>query len=457
MCEPGPASSCLTYQQTTGQQTPCFKTGQQTSAVSHSRTSSSGSGDGVLLSVANLASRGKKNSSRPKTEQDNVSLRSGGSSQEYNVRSSGPSQKCCQQSDLSDNSLSSELSLDPVTNGDVHEYVRVPNGDVIDDLAMGQGESMEGGDDKLRNDPEGLDEHDGTSYASFLSVDKRLFARLQEELRLKEEEVGRLSRIRDDVEAELEELTASLFQEAHRMVREANVKAAQAEKSLAESDMKIDGLETEVAALKTLVITSTPAMPNKHLHPHIDPKNGRGKGATSAPGSPAKERSSDSNCNDTPDPPPPERHFDPVIRQEYNLWKKSPTMDKNQAFLARIYREDIVPCLTFPNTKLSESVLSAVSSNTLSITPVTDLDSQQVDCSLLQVPRRCRHVVRLAEAEDEFPVGALARNRIAAVCDFITYCRYVTQGLVKSHTNDVYWELMERRKQMALARLGFST
>ena len=47
---------------------------------------------------------------------------------------------------------------------------------------------------------------------------------------------------------------------------------------------KIDGLETEVAALKTLVITSTPAMPNKHLHPHIDPKNGRGKGATSAPG-----------------------------------------------------------------------------------------------------------------------------------------------------------------------------
>ena len=49
----------------------------------------------------------------------------------------------------------------------------------------------------------------------------------------------RLSRIRDEVEAELQELTASLFQEAHKMVREANVKAAHAEKALVESNMKV--------------------------------------------------------------------------------------------------------------------------------------------------------------------------------------------------------------------------
>ena len=67
------------------------------------------------------------------------------------------------------------------------------------------------------------------------------------------------------VESELHELTASLFQEAHRMVQEANVKAASAERCLHEADMKIDGLETEVAALKTLVLTSTPARPNRHL------------------------------------------------------------------------------------------------------------------------------------------------------------------------------------------------
>ena len=75
------------------------------------------------------------------------------------------------------------------------------------------------------------------------------------------------------VESELHELTASLFQEAHKMVQEANVRAAASEKSLIEADMKIDGLETEVAALKTLVLTSTPARPNRHLlHAKNDPR-----------------------------------------------------------------------------------------------------------------------------------------------------------------------------------------
>lgn len=40
--------------------------------------------------------------------------------------------------------------------------------------------------------------------------------RAHEELKLKDEEVARLSRIRQDVEAELEELTASLFQVSHQ-------------------------------------------------------------------------------------------------------------------------------------------------------------------------------------------------------------------------------------------------
>lgn len=90
-----------------------------------------------------------------------------------------------------------------------------------------------------------------------------------EELKLKDEEVARLSRIRQDVEAELEELTASLFQEAHNMVREANQRAATAERLLEESRMKVEVLAAEVSALKTLVLTSTPAQPNPHLHPQI--------------------------------------------------------------------------------------------------------------------------------------------------------------------------------------------
>lgn len=61
-----------------------------------------------------------------------------------------------------------------------------------------------------------------------------------------------------------------------------------------------------------------------------------------------------------------------------------------------------------------------------------------------------------APSEPEtFYVCQLSRNRLAAVCDCVTYLRYIHQGLVKSHGNDVYWELMRLRKQMGLARLGY--
>lgn len=53
------------------------------------------------------------------------------------------------------------------------------------------------------------------------------------------------------------------------MVREANQRQATAERLLEESRMKSEVLAAEVAALKTLVLTSTPARPNPHLHPQI--------------------------------------------------------------------------------------------------------------------------------------------------------------------------------------------
>ena len=114
--------------------------------------------------------------------------------------------------------------------------------------------------------------------ASYLKLEAEL-VNVQKELKLKEEENIKLSRIRDEVESEMSELTASLFQEAHRMVGEANVKRASAEKFLAESNMKIDGLETEVAALKTLVLTSTPSQPNRHLHPQLTAMDNKNNGS----------------------------------------------------------------------------------------------------------------------------------------------------------------------------------
>ena len=70
--------------------------------------------------------------------------------------------------------------------------------------------------DEISEPPSPSAEHWGRAVAE---VKEQAIAKLQEELqraheelKLKDEEVSRLSRIRQDVEAELEELTASLFQ-----------------------------------------------------------------------------------------------------------------------------------------------------------------------------------------------------------------------------------------------------
>jgi len=68
--------------------------------------------------------------------------------------------------------------------------------------------------------------------------------------------------MKEQVEGELEDLTASLFQEAHKMVSEAKCKELSSERTLTETRMKLEGLEAEVAALKALLITSTPSRPN---------------------------------------------------------------------------------------------------------------------------------------------------------------------------------------------------
>lgn len=311
-----------------------------------------------------------------------------------------------------------------------------------------------------REDPEGNDQPDAPPTAglpSLQEVDRRLFGRLQEELtaahtelKLKEEEVTRLSRIRDDVEDELTELTASLFQEAHRMVREANVKALASEKALVESNMKVDGLYTEVAALKALVITSTPSKPNLHLHPQLDRRRSKERSlGSSNPGSPAKERTVEGAEEE-------KKYIDPVLRGEYLSWKKSPTLDPDIPFFARIYREDINPSLQFPAEELGLRVREAVLNNTLSINPVKDDEELPRNCSLFEQPRICSHRLTIGDTDTQsYYISQLARNRIASVCDFVTYCRYVTQGLVKSHVNEVYWQIMSRRRNMAIARLGF--
>lgn len=290
----------------------------------------------------------------------------------------------------------------------------------------------------------------------------------QKELKLKDKECERLSKVREQLEQELEELTASLFEEAHKMVREANTKQAASEKQLKEAWGKIDMLQAEVTALKTLVITSTPSSPNWELHPQLQSPSkavfrkghGRNKSTSSAVVTAVSQ-------NATPTPVSREcKEVDSILFAEFQSWKESPTLDKSCSFLDRIYREDVGPCLDFTKQELSELVRVAVEQNTLTIEPVASqmLPVVKVSaedsggpkkCALSGLPRTCKHRIMLGDSGNYYYISPSCRARITAVCNFFTYIRYIQQGLVRQDVELMYWEVMRLRREMSLAKLGF--
>ncbi|XP_074648751.1 guanine nucleotide exchange factor for Rab-3A-like [Tubulanus polymorphus] len=307
---------------------------------------------------------------------------------------------------------------------------------------------------------------------SLLEIREQTYTRLKEELikaqnalQLKDAECEKLSQVQVQMEKELEDLTASLFEEANRMVQDANVKRMHQEKLLAEANAKIEVLDAEVTALKALVITSTPSMPNRHLHPQIDSvkkdKASFMKGhRRSTSHHDIKSMAVDvididiNNPKTVADKPNVRGETDPLYLQEFLNWKCAPTLDHKHVFLHRILQEDVLPCISFVNKDLSSGVLETVKNNTLSIELIPGKNTFPRKCSLMETNRSCQHRIRLCDTGPWHFICQLARNRIAAVCNFYTYIRYIQQGLVKSEDNEIYWEIIRLRKEIALARLS---
>uniref|UniRef100_A0A671QDE9 Rab-3A-interacting protein-like n=1 Tax=Sinocyclocheilus anshuiensis TaxID=1608454 RepID=A0A671QDE9_9TELE len=191
---------------------------------------------------------------------------------------------------------------------------------------------------------------------------KEELAKAQRELKLKDEECERLSKVRDQLGQELEELTASLFEEAHKMVHEANLKQATAEKQLKEALGKIDVLQAEVAALKTLVLSTSPTSPCKEMPP--------GPKAPFKKGHARNKSTSSAMLGSQQEVAVTQPIVDSLLFTEFKVWKEEPTLERRCSFLERIYREDIYPCLTFSKSELGSAILEAVEQNTLSVEPV---------------------------------------------------------------------------------------
>ncbi|XP_075945327.1 guanine nucleotide exchange factor for Rab-3A [Anarhichas minor] len=252
------------------------------------------------------------------------------------------------------------------------------------------------------------------------------------------------------------------------MVHEANVKQAAAEKQLKEAQGKIDVLQAEVTALKTLVLTSTPSSPNRQLHPQLQPPGTRGAARH------VRNKSASGAFTSSPGKPEPSvsiaakehREMDSVLYAEFLLWKENPSVERSSVFLSRIYGEDIGPCLSFTRSELSQLVQSAVENNSLTIEPVAMsalpvVKASAIECggpkkcALSGMSRLCRHRIKLGDKGSYYYISPSSRARITAVCNFFTYIRYIQQGLVRHDAEQMFWEVMRLRREMTVAKLGF--
>ncbi|VDO47235.1 unnamed protein product [Haemonchus placei] len=340
----------------------------------------------------------------------------------------------------------------------------------------------------------------------------------------KDEKMCRLSRIQDTVDAEVQELTEKLFQEAYRMVNYAEERRERSEKLLNESRLQVEVLSAEVAALKLLV--QTPGMGQNHFqHTSPEHKSALAKlfSTTSA------KRSSSSGAVPTRKAstlPPTTTHLqrekereteqkqaeaveeitdqvDPILMLEFTSWRDAGHPLAHHPFMDRVNIEEIAPCMLFSAKEvcrlyyidihalrkdfrgkmswvrmtceideLSDAVFDSIAANKLELEPVHE-DKPHIiclltepmnfsvlkvisfrPCALTNVSRFCPYRVRVSEDAPWHRISLLARNRIAAVCDYFTFIRYLRAGLIKSGIRDAYFDVMQLRRNMCLAKLG---
>ncbi|XP_041722639.1 rab-3A-interacting protein isoform X4 [Coregonus clupeaformis] len=279
--------------------------------------------------------------------------------------------------------------------------------------------------------------------------------------------------IREKGNERMKEELAKAQREAHKMVREANIKQSTAEKQLKEALGKIDVLQAEVAALKTLVLSTSPTSPCHDLpggsKAPFKKGHGRNKSTSSAMLGSGQDLSVTQpivrDC----------REVDSLLFSEFKLWKEEPSLERNSSFLERVYREDIYPCLTFSKSELGSAILEAVERNTLSVEPVgfqtlPVVKASAVECggpngrrsevvtkcSLSGQTKTCKHRIKFGDSSSYYYVSPFCRYRITSVCNFFTYIRYIHQGLVKlQDAEQMFWEVMQLRKEMSFAKLGY--
>uniref|UniRef100_A0A4W5JKA9 RAB3A interacting protein (rabin3) n=1 Tax=Hucho hucho TaxID=62062 RepID=A0A4W5JKA9_9TELE len=182
----------------------------------------------------------------------------------------------------------------------------------------------------------------------------------------------------------------------------------------------IDVLQAEVAALKTLVLSTSPTSPCHDLpggsKTPFKKGHGRNKSTSSAMLGSGQELSVTQpivrDC----------RELDSLLFSEFKLWKEEPSLKRNSSFLERVYREDIYPCLTFSKSEVHTTHTSPPGVR---------------KCALSGQTKTCKHRIKFGDSSNYYYVSPFCRYRITSVCNFFTYIRYIHQGLVKLQDGEI--------------------
>uniref|UniRef100_H2YGK9 GDP/GTP exchange factor Sec2 N-terminal domain-containing protein n=1 Tax=Ciona savignyi TaxID=51511 RepID=H2YGK9_CIOSA len=255
--------------------------------------------------------------------------------------------------------------------------------------------------------------NDTTFMAMEIELDKT-----KQDLKEKSAECEKLQSVRAKVDRELEDLTASLFEEANKMVYDANMKRHKAEKKVTEANGLIEALRLEVEALKSLVITSTPSNPNPTSHPQlIKRKEASPIKSLKLPKNWSKEKLKDSTTLEIPKQEfkvnqpidfNVQKEVDSTLQAELSSWLEANLSSRKgcgcgrqtvqqmsqcvgmsqSTFLQRVLKEDMTPCLDFNNGELSDQVSKSIHSNSLSVEAIP-CSEEVLKCSLTKTTTKC--------------------------------------------------------------------
>ncbi|CAD5212092.1 unnamed protein product [Bursaphelenchus okinawaensis] len=281
-------------------------------------------------------------------------------------------------------------------------------------------------------------------------------ARLQKDLEKtlallaqKEEKCQELIQLQQSTDSELHNLTEQLFTEAYKLVDEEKAQRILAEKRYNECKLKVDVLEGEVEGLKT-VVKGKRSIAQRFLSP--------------GPSSPERIRNPFSRKNRSLSASRSMVSFsepvdvvqqDPQLFEMFIQWREDKfSLKKDSEFMQRVIDEDIRPCLLFRSKKLAEEVFRSIQANELEMEKVRFTENETT-CALTETWKPCPYKLKVNLNSEWKYISIFARNRIAAVCDFYTYIRYLSQGLVQSELSRIYFHLLGLRRNILLTKLGF--